>query len=52
LCGRGKGKQVEREEKVKKQLPSGKTKNRNEAAGRPAQKAGAPSMHPPFFFLP
>jgi len=40
------------EEKVEKQLPSGKTRNKNEAAGCPVQAAGAPTMHPPFFFLP
>lgn len=43
-----------REEKVEveKQLPSGKTRNRNQAAGRPVEGAGAPTIHPPFFFLP
>ena len=40
------------EEEVEKQLPSGKTRNRNGAAGRPVQGAGAPTIHPSFFFLP
>jgi len=43
---------AEEEEEVEKQLPSSKTRNRNEAAGRPVQSAGAPTIHPSFFFLP
>lgn len=50
LRGRGKGGRGEEEEEVEKQLPSGKTRNRNQAAGRPAQGAGA--LASPFFLLP
>jgi len=47
---RGRGRRGE--EEVEEQLPSGKTRNKNQAAGCPVQAAGAPTKHPPFFFLP